>query len=111
MSGEKLPVERDQVQPRPDEAAPGVPEHGMFGVTGSGDTSGFGGLVGILGGVGLANIIRFLLKRWVELPAVHTPIWAIAIAFGFCAFLGILFGIYPAAKASKLDPIEALRYE
>jgi NADH-quinone oxidoreductase subunit C len=45
VSEENLPVERDQVQPRPDEAAPGVTEHGMFGVTGSGDTSGFGGLV------------------------------------------------------------------
>ena len=42
---DNLPVERDQVQPRPDEAAAGTPEHGMFGVTGSGDTSGYGGLV------------------------------------------------------------------
>ena len=42
---ENLPVERDQVQPRPDEAAAGTVEHGMFGVSGSGDTSGFGGLV------------------------------------------------------------------
>ncbi len=73
--------------------------------------SGFGGAVGILGGYVLANLIRILLSKWVDLPPVHTPFWAVAIAFGFCAFLGVLFGIYPAAKASKLDPVEAMRYE
>ena len=73
--------------------------------------SGFGGGVGVLGGYILANIARFLLQRLVDLPPVHTPLWAIVIAFTFCAVLGVIFGIYPAAKASKLDPIEALRYE
>jgi putative ABC transport system permease protein len=73
--------------------------------------SGMGGLVGVAGGYLLANLARFGMKRFVDLPPVHTPFWAIALAFSFCAFLGILFGIYPAAKASKLDPIEALRYE
>jgi len=73
--------------------------------------SGFGGAVGIaLGYLGAAGV-RLILKRWLELPPVHTPMWAIVLAFGFCAILGIIFGIYPAAKASKLDPIEALRYE
>jgi putative ABC transport system permease protein len=73
--------------------------------------SGLGGIVGIIGGFILANVARGLIGRWVELPPVHTPLWAILVAFGFCAFLGVLFGIYPAARASKLDPIEALRYE
>jgi putative ABC transport system permease protein len=73
--------------------------------------SGLGGCIGIAGGYGTAAAVRFMLKKWVELPPVHTPLWAIALAFGFCAILGIIFGIYPAAKASKLDPIDALRYE
>jgi len=73
--------------------------------------SGFGGAIGIALGYLGAAAIRLLLKRWLELPPVHTPLWAIVLAFSFCAILGIIFGIYPAAKASKLDPIEALRYE
>jgi putative ABC transport system permease protein len=73
--------------------------------------SGLGGAIGIAGGYLLANFARLGLARIVELPPVHTPLWAVLIAFGFCAVLGVIFGIYPAAKASKLDPIEALRYE
>jgi putative ABC transport system permease protein len=73
--------------------------------------SGFGGAVGVLGGTLMAMLTRFIISRWTELPPVHTPLVAILGAFAFCAIIGILFGIYPAAKASKLDPIEALRYE
>ena len=73
--------------------------------------SGFGGLIGIAGGYALAKGAGALINRWVDFPSAHTPLWAVLVAFGFCASLGIIFGIYPAAKASKLDPIEALRYE
>jgi putative ABC transport system permease protein len=73
--------------------------------------AGVGGTAGIVIGMGMAAALRAIIARWIEFPAVHTPIWAVALAFGFCALLGIIFGIYPAAKASKLDPIDALRYE
>jgi putative ABC transport system permease protein len=76
--------------------------------------SGFGGLIGVTGGWLLGHGVRALLNHLLpklQLPPTHTPWWAVAVAFGFCALLGTIFGIYPAAKASKLDPIEALRYE
>lgn len=63
-----------------------------------------GGLVGILIGAGGALAIQ----PWV--PAEVTP-WAVVLAFVFSAVVGVFFGVYPAYRASRLDPIEALRYE
>lgn len=69
----------------------------------------FGGLVGIGVGqlltMGIANIPK------VELDMAHIPLWAIGLSFAFAGTVGIFFGMAPAIKAARLDPIEALRHE
>jgi putative ABC transport system permease protein len=65
-----------------------------------------GGIIGIALGVGGSRAISYFAE-WRTLVAPE----AIVLAFGFAAGIGIFFGFYPARKASRLDPIEALRYE
>ena len=65
-----------------------------------------GGLIGVLLGVGVAKAFANIAK-W---PIVISPT-AIAVAFIVAATVGIFFGFYPTHKASRLDPIDALRYE
>lgn len=66
----------------------------------------FGGLLGVLLALGLS----FFLAGLMEVPWVFDPFTNV-VAFLFCALLGIAFGYYPARRASKLDPIDALRHE
>jgi putative ABC transport system permease protein len=65
-----------------------------------------GGIIGIAVGLGGSRAISYFAE-WRTLVAPES----IVIAFGFAAGIGIFFGFYPARKASRLDPIEALRYE
>jgi len=65
-----------------------------------------GGGMGIILGHGGSHLVQRLL-RW----PVETSLTAIAAAVLVSASVGIIFGFYPAWKASRLDPIEALRYE
>jgi putative ABC transport system permease protein len=65
-----------------------------------------GGVIGISLGMGVAVILASILK-W---PIFISPFY-VGLAFGVAAAVGMFFGLYPAAKAAQLDPIEALRYE
>jgi len=68
--------------------------------------SSFGGIIGIALGFGVARIVS-TTAGW---PTLVPVVWVIA-SFLFSAMVGITFGFYPAYKASRLDPIDALRYE
>jgi putative ABC transport system permease protein len=68
--------------------------------------SAIGGVIGILVGLGIAWIVRAM-----ELLPTTTPLWSIVVGFAVSVSIGLFFGIYPAYKAAKLDPVEALRYE
>ncbi len=65
-----------------------------------------GGLIGIIFGSGIGMVVH-----WLSGFPVSLPWWSFAIGIGFSASVGIFFGLFPAIKASRLDPIEALRYE
>ena len=68
--------------------------------------SAIGGVIGISLGLGIAWIVRAM-----ELLPTTTPLWSIVVGFVVSVSIGLFFGIYPAYKAAKLDPVEALRYE
>ena len=65
-----------------------------------------GGLIGIV----LALVASIALTSYMQVPFVFSPAINL-LAFGFAAFIGVLFGYFPARRAAKLDPIEAVRHE
>jgi putative ABC transport system permease protein len=68
-----------------------------------------GAAIGLLGGQGLVLLMRMIPDS--PLDQASVPMWAVALSAGFSAATGIVFGMFPAMKAARLDPIEALRHE
>jgi putative ABC transport system permease protein len=68
--------------------------------------TGIGGLLGLAVG----ELASILMNKYSPLPA-FVPAWAIVVGVGVSAAVGIVFGLWPAWKAARLDPIESLRYE
>jgi putative ABC transport system permease protein len=70
----------------------------------AGTLTGFGGLVGLLIGWGLTQLVSMVFPSYV-------PYWAPPLGFFASVGIGLIFGLWPAWKAARLDPIDALRYE
>ncbi len=68
-----------------------------------------GGLIGLACGQGLVMVLRAIPDSPLKDAAI--PAWAIALALSFSAMTGVIFGMFPAIKAARLDPIVALRHE
>ena len=69
-----------------------------------------GGIIGILIGTGLSRLLSTINMGGQSIPSIIAPD-AVILAFTVSASVGLFFGIYPAMRASRLNPIDALRYE
>lgn len=66
--------------------------------------------IGGLAGLAVGQVASLLMNRYSPLPA-YVPLWAIGVGVGISAAVGIIFGLWPAWKAARLNPIDALRWE
>jgi len=70
-----------------------------------------GGVIGVVGGMALSWLIALVLGHAVGQWNLHIEPWSIALGLGLSLFTGVAFGMMPAVRAARLDPVEALRYE
>lgn len=70
-----------------------------------------GGLLGVVAGVGLSWLAALVLTQAVAGWAFHVEGWSVVLGLGLSLVTGVVFGFYPALRAARLDPIEALRSE
>lgn len=66
--------------------------------------------IGGFAGLAVGEVASLLMNRYSPLPA-YVPLWAIGVGVGISAAVGIIFGLWPAWKAARLNPIDALRWE
>jgi putative ABC transport system permease protein len=66
--------------------------------------------IGGFAGLAVGEVASLLMNKYSPLPA-YVPLWAIAVGVGISAAVGIIFGLWPAWKAARLNPIDALRWE
>ena len=69
-----------------------------------------GGILGILLGYLGSNLVMDYARNFINID-IDVPTWAVIVSLLFTSTVGLFFGIYPAAKAARLDPIKALHYE
>jgi putative ABC transport system permease protein len=70
-----------------------------------------GGVIGVAGGVALAWLSSLLLAQALGHWTLHVEAWSVALGLSLSMATGIVFGLFPAWRAARLDPVEALRYE
>jgi ABC-type antimicrobial peptide transport system permease subunit len=76
-----------------------------------------GGIAGVVLGWAIGQVINFGTNIWLKsqsLPPEHfwaVPLWLVLFSIGFAFVVSLISGLYPAARAARLDPVQALRYE